>query len=166
MSKFNPSIYVANLADYNNGKLNGKWFSLSDFSCSEDLLGEISAFVGDDEWEIHDTADLPQHAYKHWDLDKMIEFAGLVSIHGEPVYAYAELDIDVDFSEFEDRLFGEYSDSDEFVEFYLEHYCDLSNVPDIVKCHLDYDGIFRDLECGSDFNFVEFNGSLFVFSPA
>ncbi len=160
---YNPSIYVANLADYVNGQLNGKWFALSDFSCSEDLLGEISAFVGGDEWEIHDSEDLPQGAVKQWPLDTMIQFAELVSEFGETAYAYLSLDLDNDFDLIEDKFFGKFDNNAEFVDQYLEVYADMRNVPDIVQNNLDIDGIARDLEHGSEFQIVDLNGSLYVF---
>jgi antirestriction protein len=66
----NPRIYVASLSDYNNGRLEGKWFDLSDYSNGSELmdginemLEEISEKYNDgevrEEWAVHDYEYIP-----------------------------------------------------------------------------------------------------------
>jgi antirestriction protein len=66
----NPRIYVASLSDYNNGRLEGKWFDFDDYSdASElmdaitDMLDEITKKYNDgeerEEWAVHDYEYIP-----------------------------------------------------------------------------------------------------------
>ena len=65
-----PRIYVASLSDYNNGRLEGKWFDFDDYSdASElmdaitDMLDEITKKYNDgeerEEWAVHDYEYIP-----------------------------------------------------------------------------------------------------------
>ena len=74
----------------------------------------------------------------------------------------ADLESDDLDSEIVDNYFGSFSSDDDFVEEYLEQFVDMKGIPDIIKHHLDYEAILRDLECSGEFNIVEYNGSLFV----
>jgi antirestriction protein len=66
----NPRIYVASLSDYNNGRLEGKWFDLSDYSNGSDLMDAINEMLEEitekyndgevrEEWAVHDYEYIP-----------------------------------------------------------------------------------------------------------
>ena len=66
----NPRIYVASLSDYNNGRLEGKWFDLSDYSNGSELMGGITEMLEEitekyndgevrEEWAVHDYEYIP-----------------------------------------------------------------------------------------------------------
>lgn len=49
-----PRIYVADLAAYNAGRLNGRWIDLEEYPTVEDIERTISTFNTGEEWAIHD----------------------------------------------------------------------------------------------------------------
>ena len=66
----NPRIYVASLSDYNNGRLEGKWFDLSDYSNGSELMDAINEMLEEitekyndgevrEEWAVHDYEYIP-----------------------------------------------------------------------------------------------------------
>lgn len=63
----NPKIYVASLSDYNEGKLIGQWFDLTEFSSYEDFMTAISDYLEElnsnddgtrEEWAFHDSDNI------------------------------------------------------------------------------------------------------------
>jgi hypothetical protein len=40
-----PRVYVASLADYNNGDLLGRWFAFEDYDNADELLAGIQAII-------------------------------------------------------------------------------------------------------------------------
>jgi antirestriction protein len=64
-----PSIYVADLAAYNEGKLIGEWLKLNDYSNADELMEAIDDLLKEwseeqgverEEWAIHDSENLPE----------------------------------------------------------------------------------------------------------
>lgn len=66
----NPRIYVASLSDYNNGRLEGKWFDFDDYSDASELMGAITEMLDEitkkyndgeerEEWAVHDYEYIP-----------------------------------------------------------------------------------------------------------
>jgi len=65
-----PRIYVASLSDYNNGRLEGKWFDFSDYSDASELMDAIQEMLDEitekyndgevrEEWAVHDYEYIP-----------------------------------------------------------------------------------------------------------
>jgi antirestriction protein len=65
-----PKIYVASLSDYNNGRLEGRWFDFSDYSNASDLMEGIQEMLDElnqkyndgeirEEWAVHDYEYIP-----------------------------------------------------------------------------------------------------------
>jgi antirestriction protein len=65
-----PKIYVASLSDYNNGRLEGRWFDFSDYSNASDLMQGIQEMLDElnqkyndgeirEEWAVHDYEYIP-----------------------------------------------------------------------------------------------------------
>jgi len=63
-------VYIASLSDYNNGRLEGKWFDLSDYLSASDLMNDIHDMLLDltekyndgevrEEWAVHDYEGIP-----------------------------------------------------------------------------------------------------------
>ena len=75
-------IWVGNLAAYNRGDLIGKWFDLSEYSGSDEIIKEVMALPGaepgDEEWFIADY-DAPFQIDEYDDIDKLIEITDTLS---------------------------------------------------------------------------------------
>ena len=65
-------VYIASLSDYNDGRLEGKWFDLSDYLNASDLMDDINDMLNDltkkykkidgevrEEWAVHDYEGIP-----------------------------------------------------------------------------------------------------------
>ncbi len=64
-------IYVADLAEYNNGNLKGVWIDLP----NDNLWNEVNKMLGsNEEWAIHDY-ELPFSISEYEDLDKLNDLA-------------------------------------------------------------------------------------------
>lgn len=95
-----PSIYVASLADYNQGKLHGTWVNmtmpLEDIDLAIRQMLERSPVLqaeGEDygDWAIHDSEHFGvATVHEHDDLDTLHELAAGVAEHGEAFSAWAE----------------------------------------------------------------------------
>lgn len=83
-----PKVYIADLMEYNNGRLVGKWFDLTDYSDASELMKDIQAMLDEqtkkdrdgevhEEWAVHDYENFPRSMYSEYmgeeDFQKIIE---------------------------------------------------------------------------------------------
>ncbi|MBK8912986.1 MAG: antirestriction protein ArdA [Phycisphaerales bacterium] len=170
-----PRIYVASLADYNAGRLHGRWIEAD--QSAEDIREEIHAMLGEsteavtEDWAIHD--------YEHFgglrlnefeDIDHVAAvargivehgavFAGLVShFGGTQSVDEAERHIEEGYRGAFDRL------ADYAQEMIEDCYSDaIKALPEFIRYRIDYEGIANDLEMGGDIFTVECNHQIHVF---
>jgi len=66
----------------------------------------------------------------------------------------------------ENQFHGAYDSLTEYAEQFVDECYDLKNVPDIIKFHIDYEGIGRDMELGGDVFTIDKHqgGGVLVFS--
>jgi antirestriction protein len=175
--KARPRIYVASLADYNEGRLHGVWIDAAQDEqelerCVKEMLAR-SPSPGAEEWAIHD-----YEGFGLLRLDESESFAAVARIaegiaeHG-PVFAAwaARVDTDSDqFDEFEDVYMGEWESGEAFAEEMLE---DLGQIEEIMRgvpehlapyVEIDYQGYFEGLVSGGEIIPVEKpDGGIYVF---
>jgi len=163
-----PRAYIACLASYNAGTLYGEWIDLAGKDADE-IREEIEAILakspqpGAEEWAIHDYEGLPKGTSENPDLDELAEIVAALDEHGEPMLAWIEYGNDPDG--FEDAYRGEWSSVEDYAENLIDDcYSDqLKNLPDILKYHIDYAGIGRDMEYGGDIFTIDAPGGVYVF---
>ena len=91
-----PSIYVASLADYNDGRLHGTWIDATSDPASihhaiTAMLGR-SRNPGAEEYAIHDYSGFCGFAVREYDtIDTVHEIACGIAEHGEAFSAYVDL---------------------------------------------------------------------------
>jgi antirestriction protein len=83
-----PKVYIADLKEYNDGRLVGKWFDLTDYSDASELMKDIQAMLDEqtkkdkngevhEEWAVHDYENFPRSMYSEYmgeeDFQKIIE---------------------------------------------------------------------------------------------
>ena len=98
-------IYVASLSDYNDGRLEGKWFDLSDYPDGSDLmmaiqemLDEITEKYNDgevrEEWAVHDYEGIPSTLASEYmgeqDFQQLYDIAIVADEFGIPLEVLME----------------------------------------------------------------------------
>jgi len=94
-------IYVASLSDYNNGRLEGKWLDLSDYSDASELMEAIQEMLDEltekyksvdgevrEEWAIHDYEGIPSTMASEYmgeqDFQQIYDIAEVADESGVP----------------------------------------------------------------------------------
>ena len=122
-----PRIYVASLADYNEGRLHGAWIDAA--QTSSEIMDAVRAMLRDspslgaEEWAIHDYEGFgPLSIHEYEDFETVARVAAGIVEHGEGFGAYAEfIDCDADLLDgYEDAYMGEYESGAELAEELLE----------------------------------------------
>ena len=170
-----PRIYVASLADYNSGRLHGRWIDADQpAEAIREQIGQMLAESQEpiaEEWAIHDYdnfAGLSLSEYE--DLDKVAEVAFLITQHGS---LFAELasyfggtsGIDDARRYMEEGYRGAWDSLEDYAtELTEECYGDvLKGLPDFIRYHIDWEGIARDMELSGDVITFEIDGKTHVF---
>ena len=98
-------VYIASLSDYNNGRLEGKWFDLSDYLSASDLMDDINDMLNDltekyndgevrEEWAVHDYEDIPPTLASEYmgeaDFEKLLEIRKVAEDRNIPVEVLVE----------------------------------------------------------------------------
>lgn len=158
-----PRIYVACLSAYNNGYLHGWWIDADQEPDTleldiEDMLAE-SPMDDAEEWAIHDFENFsPIHIDEHEDLDKLCQWANLISSHREERGAIAayiswaeDAGLEVSSEEFASRYCGHWDDGKDFAlksgeieELY--NWSQLEKEHNFWSMHIDWESVARDLE--------------------
>ncbi len=175
-SVVSPRIYVASLSDYNSGRLLGRWI---DAATEEDQVwAEINAMLGEskelvaEEWAIHDFegfAGLRINEFE--DISNVCAVANLIVEHGAVFagllehFGGATEGLEEASTAMEEQYQGTFDSLTAFAESFIEecHGDVLAKLPDVLKYHIDYDGIARDLEMGGDVFTVEVENEVHVF---
>lgn len=161
-------LYFANLAAYNNGILDGKWYDLEDYTCVEDLMRTVQIEVlhqrlGED-GEPHFEYGVSEEEYAIHDYEapfKVSEYTGLAEIaamlewclldeyeQNKATYLY-----DNNHYETLQQCLDNLDDCDLYSHMTLK---DLAyervdegyygEIPESLKYHIDYDSIVREME--------------------
>jgi len=172
-----PRIYVASLADYNEGRLHGAWIDAAQDEKSlhrqvKEMLCQ-SPSPGAEEWAIHDYEGFGQlHLDEFESLETVAKIAAGILEHGAAFAAWAaRVGTDSDrLDDFEDAYLGEWESGKAFAEEMLDNmaaFKDLtSELPDHLAPYVEinYDSYFNDLVFGGEIITMEkLDGGLYVF---
>ncbi len=112
-------IYVADLAEYNNGKLVGKWLELSDYSSGAEVMEAIQEMLDEqtkndkdgevhEEYAIHDFQGFPRSFYSESmgesDFDKIYEIANTADGSNLPIDVLMEAVSDLGYEDDPERV--------------------------------------------------------------
>lgn len=167
-----PRIYVASLADYNAGRLHGRWIEAH--QSAEAIHAEIAAMLASsrepiaEDWAIHD--------YENFESARLREFEAIETVaalakgiveHG-PIFGelFNRCDgIDETADYIENHYLGAYRTYAEYVEELVEDcYGDvLKQLPEFLRYRIDYQGVAHDFECSGDNLLIECDGMVHVF---
>jgi antirestriction protein len=162
-------IYVADLAEYNDGRLVGKWFDLSDYSNASELVGAIQEMLDEqtakdksgevhEEWAVHDFEGFPRSFGSEYmgekDFEKLYKIAEIADDRGIPsdvlMEAVADFGADEDqIEEIADGYYGSVSTNfgNEFKDFAYEYIDSIGSITDAVSnpdFYFDYESFGSD----------------------
>lgn len=170
-----PRIYVASLADYNAGRLHGRWIAAAQpaediHAAIQEMLSESRESVAED-WAIHD--------YEHFGELRLSEFADIHAVaavargiveHG-PVFAGlvshlgGTQNVDEAQRYMDEGYRGAFERLADYAQEMIEDcYSDaIKALPDFIRYHIDYEGIADDMQMNGDIFTVECDGQIHVF---
>ncbi|MEO0631997.1 MAG: antirestriction protein ArdA, partial [Planctomycetota bacterium] len=172
-----PRIYVASLADYNAGRLHGRWIDTD--QGADELHAEIQAMLSEstyppeeNDWAIHDQEGFGGLALNEAEsMEDLSRLSLLIAEHSElfaDVAAYLGGATWIDEAEgwFVDRYHGAFSSVLEYTWQFIEDcYAEqLDQMGDFLGRYIDYEAIARDLELGGDIITFKRDGEIHIFS--
>jgi len=161
-------VYVADLMEYNNGRLVGKWFNLSDYSSGAELMEAIQEMLdeqtkkdkyGDvhEEWAVHDFEGFPRSFYSEYmgesDFDNIYEIMKVADSSNLPVDVLMEAMSDLGYEDNAERVAEAYYSSvpasmgNEFRDFAYEYIDSIGSITDAVsnpEYYFDYESFGSD----------------------
>jgi antirestriction protein len=162
-----PSIYVASLADYNNGNLFGVWIDadldVDDMQEAIHLMLKESKYQPAEDWAIHDSEGFGNVSIsENMSLESISIIAQLLEKHDNDLVAelieyYNDLNVVED--ELANKLYGVYDGYEEFAKELLSHI----EVPKELDGYIDWDFIGQN-KADTEFNSFMINDTLYVFS--
>lgn len=167
-----PRIYVASLSDYNSGTLHGRWIDAArdESAIHADITAMLaeSSEPGAEEWAIHDFEGFGKWKPREYEaIATVSSVACLIVEHGEVFSGLMDhcSDIEEATRYMEDGYRGEWNSVTEYVEDFMDEVYsgELKGLPDLIRWHIDYDGIARDFELSGDIFTIECGGKVHVF---
>lgn len=168
-----PMIYVASLADYNAGRLIGRWIEANQppdrlQKAIDDMLTESEEEIAED-WAIHD-----YEGFGRWkpsesqDLTTIWTVAVAIGTHGElftEVLNHCDDDIDRAIRLLEEAHSGPYNSpadyaSDWFEECYSK---ELEALPSVIRWAIDWDEVAREIELSGNVLIIHHKHAYHVF---
>ena len=144
------SLFIQSLADYNAGRIVGKWVDVSgmDADALLEAIQEVlsmSQEANAEEWEFADYDGF--YGLTPTSIEKVVEVAEAIAQHGEPYAIYAR-NIGEEYateSGFEDSYQGAW---DSFLEYATNLFdeCYIHDIPENLRFYIDYELFARDLK--------------------
>lgn len=174
--KPSPSIYVASLADYNNGVLHGAWIDAAREPSA--IRADITAMLAQsrqpdaEEWAIHDYEQFDRWRVDENDSIELVSrIARGIAQHGYAFSAWADLNEgDPErFNDFAEAYLGHYDSVQDYVEEMADElgYTDeIATLPEHVQSYVRMDtaALARDLELSGEIVTADDpNGGVWIF---
>jgi len=174
-----PAIYVASLADYNNGRLHGTWVDAA--RTPEEIYADVNAMLASsrqpdaEEWAIHDYEQFGRwRVGEHDTIENVSQIAKGIAEHGYAYAAWADVfdgeAASFDIASFQEAYLGHYDSVTDYVEQLaddLGYEQELDTLPEHLRPYtrIDYAAIARDMELSGDIATVaDPAGGIWVFN--
>ncbi len=162
-------IYVADLAEYNNGRLVGKWLDLSDYSSGAEVMEAIQEMLdeqtkkdkdGDvhEEYAIHDFEGFPRSFYSEYmgesDFDALYDIMKVADSSNLPLEVLMEAVSDLGYEDDPERVAEAYYTSvpasmgNEWRDFAYEYIDSIGNITEAVskpEYYFDFESFGSDV---------------------
>ncbi|MGU3500920.1 antirestriction protein ArdA [Mycobacterium sp. C31M] len=176
--KPSPAIYVASLADYNNGRLHGKWMDAA--RDPDEIYADINAILASslepaaEEWAIHDYEQFGAWKVNEYDsVEQISQIARGIAEHGFAYAAWADVfdgeEASFDIDGFRESYLGHFESVTDYVEQMaddLGYEAELEKLPENLRSYtrIDYAAIARDMEHSGAIAIVpDPSGGLWIF---
>ena len=154
----NPSIYVASLAHYNDDRLVGKWFDLSEHYDAETLMKSIKEYISEltlygqpcEEYAIHGTNNIAFDVSEYADIqtfEKIYKIMELQKDHdSDAIEAFFNIfGSDEDLENFEESYQGKYDSEIDYAIEYVNGCYDIQKMLGNLSNYFDYEAFAKDL---------------------
>jgi antirestriction protein len=176
--KPSPAIYVASLADYNNGVLHGAWIDAA--REPDEIQADINAILARshepnaEEWAIHDYEQFGRWRVQEYDsIEEVSRVAKGIAEHGYAFSAWADVfdgePASFDIDSFQEAYLGHYDSVTDYVEQMagdLGYTRELEKLPEHLQAsaRIDYAAIARDMHLSGEIATVDDpNGGIWIF---
>jgi antirestriction protein len=173
-----PAIYVASLADYNNGVLHGAWLDAA--REPDEIQADINAILASsrepnaEEWAIHDYEQFGRWRVHEYDSIELVSrIAKGIAEHGYAYSAWADVfdgePASFDIDSFREAYLGHYDSVTDYVEQMADdvgYTEELAKLPEHLQSYtrIDYGAIARDMHLSGDIATVDDpNGGVWIF---
>jgi antirestriction protein len=142
-------IYVGTYAKYNSGSIAGAWLDLEDYADRDAFLEACAALHKDEadpEFMFQDFEGFPKAFYSESSIsDDLWAWLELDDDDRDLLEAYQNaIDEDGTIEQARDAFHGIHDSAEEFAENFMEETGGLENVPDWLRCHINWEGVARD----------------------
>lgn len=167
--KPSPAIYVASLADYNNGILHGTWIDAA--REPDAIYADINAMLAKsrepaaEEFAIHDYEQFGRWRVNEYDsIEQVSRIARGIAEHGYAYSAWADVfdgePASFDIDSFQEAYLGHYDSVTEYVEQMADDFGyteELEKLPEHLRDYvrIDYEAIARDMQLSGDMATVQ-----------
>lgn len=157
-----PRVYVASLADYNNGGLHGVWLNVArepaEIRADIAKMLALSKYPDAEEWAIHDQIDFGTWRVNEYDsIELVARIANGIKQHGLAFAAWADVhESDPErFNDFEAAYIGQFDSVDTYAYQLADdfgYHAELDKLPESMRSivSIDYAVMARDLEAGGE----------------
>ena len=147
-----PKIYVGTYAKYNNGSIDGKWITISDYNTYEEFVDacrELHSDEKDPEFMVQDYENFPRRWYHEGGLpseeefDKINEYYMMDDGDKEAYEAFLDLNLwdDDSIETFQEKYEGHFNTPEDFGVHAVENF----GMPENAEYYIDYEAFGRDL---------------------
>lgn len=145
-----PKIYVGTYAKYNDGSIDGKWITISDYNTYEEFVDacrELHSDEDDPEFMVQDFENFPRKWYHEGGLPTEEEFNKINDYYlmddskkeaYEVFVNYTGLD---SIEDFEEAYEGKFDSPEDFGYYCVDNF----GIPDNPEYYIDYEAFGRDL---------------------
>jgi antirestriction protein len=149
-----PKIYVGTYAKYNNGSIDGKWITLSDYNTYEEFVDacrELHSDEKDPEFMVQDYENFPEKWYHEGGLpteeefDKINEYYMMDDSEKDAYAAYVSYTDNDSIDDFHDAYQGQFNSAEDFAYHIVDSMGWDSLGQENLDMYFDYDSFGRDL---------------------
>lgn len=162
-------IYVGTYAKYNSGSIAGAWLNLEDYADRDAFYQACAALhknEEDPEFMFQDYEGFPKAFYSESSVsDELFDWLELDEDDRNLLAAYQDaIDEKGDIEAARDAFYGIHESPEDFAQSFYEETGMDKDIPDALRCHIDWEGVARDFGY-EGWAFHRADDGVYVFSP-
>lgn len=154
-------VWATSYGLYNQGRLIGKWYDLTDFDCKDDFIEAVQADLApyDDDPEILfcDWEDIPRTMISESSIDDEVwDWISLDEDDQQLLLVYRDHCMGgADIDDAREAFQGRFRSEADWAEDFWESTGMISEIPEHARNYIDFEAFARDARCGGDVTFVD-----------